>query len=165
MIRNVTAKLLNKVCHDVRVEPQLLPVTGESFKETSANRSCETRLDISTRSVWLTGQKAFLDVRVFNPLAGRYGNTNVSKAYEINEKEKKRAYNERIQEVEQGSFTPLVFSAMGGMGRECDRFYKRLCELLADKRKVPPQLLSQWVRRKNISFIDKIHWYVFEGFT
>ena len=148
MIRDVTAKLLNEVCHDVRVETQLLPVTGESFKETSANRSCEARLDISARSVWITSQKAFLDVRVFNPLAGRYGNSNISKAYEINEKEKKRAYNERVQEIEQGQFAPLVFSAMGGMSRECDRFYKRSCELLADKHKVSPQQLSQWVRRK-----------------
>ena len=75
-------------------------------------------------------------------------NSNISKAYQINEKEKKRAYNERVQEIEQGTFTPLVFSAMGGMSRECDRFYKRLCELLADKRKVSSQQLSQWVRRK-----------------
>ena len=135
MIRDVTAKFLDEVCHDVRVEPQLLPVTGESFKEATANRTCEARLDISARSVWITGQKAFLDVRVFNPLVGWYGNLNISKAYEINEKEK-RAYNERVQEIEQGTFTPLVFSAMDGISRECDRFYKHLCELLADKRKV-----------------------------
>ena len=41
MIRDVTAKLLDEVCHDVRVEPQLLPVTGESFKEATANRSLQ----------------------------------------------------------------------------------------------------------------------------
>ena len=142
MIRDVTAKLLDEVCHDVRVEPQLLPVTGENFREPTANRSCEARLDISARSVWITGQRAFLDVRVFNPLAGRYGNSNISKAYEINEKEKKRAYNERVQEFEQGTFIPLVFSVMGGMSRKCDRF---VCELLADKHKVSSQQLLQWV--------------------
>ena len=37
---------------------------------------------------------------------------------------------------------------MGRMSRECDRFYKRLCELLADKCKVSSHKLSQWVRRK-----------------
>ena len=110
MIRDVTAKLLDEVCHDVRVEPQLLPVTGESFKEATANRSYEARLDISARSVWITGQKAFLDVRVFNPLTGRYGNSNISKAFEINEKEQKRAYNERVQEIEQGTFTPVSYT-------------------------------------------------------
>ena len=121
---------------------------AKDLKEVTANKSSEARLDISARSVWITGQKAFLDVRVFNPLAGRYGSSNISKAYEINEKEKKRSYNERVQQIEQGTFTPLVFSATGGMGRECDRFYKRLCELLAEKRKEPIQQLTQWVRRK-----------------
>ena len=46
----------------------------------------------------------------------------------MNEKEKKRQYNERVLEVEHGSFTPLVFSSNGGMGRECSTFYKRLSE-------------------------------------
>ena len=67
MIRDVTARLLKEACHDVRVEPQLLPITGEDLKEATANKSSEARLDISARSVWITGQKAFLDVRVFNP--------------------------------------------------------------------------------------------------
>ena len=148
MVRDVTARLLKEVCHDVLVEPQLLPITGEKLKEATANKSDEARLDISARSFWITGQKAFLDVRVFNPLAGRYGNSNISKTYEINEKEKKRSYNERVQQIEHGSFTPLVFSATGGMGRECDRFYRRLCELLAEKKKEPLPMITQWVRRK-----------------
>ena len=31
------------------------------------------------------------------------------------------------------SFTPLVFSASGGMGHEASVFYKRLASLLSDK--------------------------------
>ena len=65
----VTARLLKEVCHDVRVEPQLLPITGEELKEATANKSSEARPDISAKSVWLNDQKAFLNVRVFNPLA------------------------------------------------------------------------------------------------
>ena len=43
----------------------------------------------------------FLDVWVFNPNAKRYANVELSKAYEINEKEKKKTYNKRrlIMEV------------------------------------------------------------------
>ena len=52
--------------------------------------------------------------------------------------------NERVQEIEQGTFTPMVFSAMDGMSRECDRLYKRLCELLVDKRKVSSHKLSMY---------------------
>ena len=46
---------------------------------------------------------------------------------------KKREYGDRVREVELASFTPLVFSTTGGMGREGNVFYKRLASLLADK--------------------------------
>ena len=37
--------------------------------------------------------------------------------------EKKRHYNKRVTAYENGTFTPLVFSTTGGMGRECKTFY------------------------------------------
>ena len=94
---------------------------------------------------------AFLDVRVFNPSAKRYAKMELTKAYESNEKEKKRLYNERILQVEHGSFTPLVFSATGGMGRECKKFFARLAEMIADKRKTNYNTVMTWMRR-TISF-------------
>lgn len=42
----------------------------------------------------------------------------LSKSYEINEKEKNKYYNERIVQIEHGSFTPLVMSTTAGMSRE-----------------------------------------------
>ena len=54
-----------------------------------------------------------------------------------NENEKKRNYNNRIMNVDNGSFTPLVFSIHGSMGRECKTFYARLAELISEKRKTP----------------------------
>jgi len=47
---------------------------------------------------------AFYDVRVFNPLATRYRDLE---HYALNEKKKKKAYNERIIRVEHGSCTPI----------------------------------------------------------
>ena len=38
-------------------------------------------------------------------MAQQYGSQKVTKAYEVNEREKKRQYNGRILEVEHGSFT------------------------------------------------------------
>ena len=38
MIRDVTARLLKEVCHDVRVEPQLLPITGEDLKKSNSQQ-------------------------------------------------------------------------------------------------------------------------------
>ena len=41
---------------------------------------------------------------------------NGTKYFRKQEKEKKRAYEEQIREVEHGSFSPLVFTTAGGMG-------------------------------------------------
>ena len=46
---------------------------------------------------------------------------------------KERSYEARIREVEHGTFTPLIFSATGGMADEASIFYKRLASLLSDK--------------------------------
>ena len=99
---------------------------------------------------WIRDQKAF-DVRVFDPSASRYLNQNLRQCYQRNEREKKNAYNERILNIEHGSFTPLVFTIQGGMSRECHMFYKRLSELISIKRNEPLALMTNWVRTK-ISF-------------
>ena len=89
---------------------------------------------------------AFLDVKVFNPNANRYVNESLKKAYDINEK--KRAHNERVQEIENGSFIPVVMSATGCMARECSKFHSRLSEMIAEKRDQPYSVSASWIRRK-----------------
>jgi len=151
-VRDLTANLLNVVCSDVAIEPQLEELTGETLTSgRSANRSSEARLDISARGVWCRHQRAFFDVRIFNPNAPRYLNQKLSKTYVTHEKEKKRKYVERVLDVEGGTFTPLVFSVFGGMGQECQMFYKRLCLLLAEKRGEDIGIITSWVRT-TISF-------------
>ena len=63
-------------------------------------------------------------------MAQRYESQELTKAYEINEHERKIQYNERIFEVEHGSFIPLALTALGsmgdGVGREASKFYSRL---------------------------------------
>ena len=70
-LRDSTARLLAEVCKDVKVEPLLTPLTGEP-SSGSANQSDEARLDVSAIGFWVSGQKAFFDKRVFNPIAGPY---------------------------------------------------------------------------------------------
>ncbi|MEO0683779.1 MAG: hypothetical protein AAFY76_01695 [Cyanobacteria bacterium J06649_11] len=113
-----------------------------------SNTTDEARLDVSARGFWVPYQKAFFDVRAFNPLAGRYGNLSINKAFEVNEKEKKKSYNDRVLQVERGKFTPLVFSANGGKGLECVKFYQRLCHMIADKRGVNYNITMNWINRK-----------------
>ena len=116
-IRDLTANLLKIICHDVLIEPTLQQVTGESLHERTANITDDARVDIAAREFWISGQRAFFDIRVFNPMVRRYGSQKLNKAYEINERERKRQYDERILEVEHGSFTPLVMTALGGNGK------------------------------------------------
>ena len=57
-------------CHDVAIEPVLQPLSGESFHYAMANVEDEARLDVSVQGICGNClQRAFFDVRVFNPTA------------------------------------------------------------------------------------------------
>ena len=86
---DITSSLLSEVCKDVRVEPQLQPLPGESFAPSTTTGN-KVRLHVCARGFWQAGQMAFFDVRVFNLNAKRYAKPELSKTYQINEKEKKR---------------------------------------------------------------------------
>ena len=97
----------------------------------------------------------FFDVRVFSPNARRYAKQEPSKTCQINEKEKKRFYNERIMQVERDTFTPLVMSVTRGMGRESSKFYSRISELISEKRESSCSIVATWIRRKIIFALIK----------
>ena len=58
-----------------------------------------------------------MDVRVFNPSAQSNQRGPLASAYRRHELEKKRQYDQRVREVEHATFTPLVMSVTGGMGK------------------------------------------------
>ena len=62
------------------------------------------------------------------------------------EEEKKRKYQQRVLEVEIGSFTPLVFGTNGWMGADCNCFLKRLAEKLSEKNEEPYHITITWIR-------------------
>ena len=147
-IRNITADLLSGVCHSIGT---LQPVTGEQFEHTTANREDGARLDIVAQSF---RQSAFFDVRVFNPFAPCYRSSTLAQCYRKNELEKKRAYEERVREIEHSSFSPLVFSAAGGMGPIATVVYKRLASLLFEKQGRAYSSTLHWLRcRLNFSLL------------
>ena len=51
-------------------------------------------------------------------------------------------------QIEHGTFTPLVFSIKGSMGRECQKFYSRFAQMISEKRDLPQSIPSNWVRAK-----------------
>ncbi len=48
-IMDITADLLTEICHDVSVEPDLKPLTGETLAHRTANISDGARLDVSMK--------------------------------------------------------------------------------------------------------------------
>ena len=147
-IRDVTASLLKDVTSTVEIEPILQPLTGEVMTERSANIEENSRLDVKCTGFWNPQQDAFLDVRVFNPLASRNRNKPMSAAYTTHEREKRREYDRRVREIEHGTFTPIVLAATGGMGPAATIFFRRLAEKIAQKQSQPYSQVMAWIRRR-----------------
>ena len=99
---------------------------------------------MAARGFWGDGsQKAYFDIRVFNPCAQTYLTMEPQAVYLRQEKENDQ---QRICEVEHGSFTPLVFSTTGGMGRAASVTFKRLAAQIAEKRKEAYSQAVAWIR-------------------
>ena len=88
-LRDFTAAILSEVCTDVCVEPPLQSLSGETLTYATANREDGARLDVSAAGFWGGHhQRAFFDVKVFNPTASSYRATPVASLYRRFEKEK-----------------------------------------------------------------------------
>ena len=124
-IRDITAQLMSEVYPNVATEPVLQPVTNERFFYRSANTGTDARLDVRAQGFWgIHHQQAYFDVRVFNPLATSNRQSAISTYFRSHDREKRRVYEQRVRDVERGSFTPLVFSALGGVSRPTEITYK-----------------------------------------
>ena len=66
----------------------------------------------------------FFDVRISNPNALSNRLLAIAEVYKKNEKEKMKAYGDRILQVEKGSFVPLVYTTTGGTGPQCETGYR-----------------------------------------
>ena len=108
------AQMLNLVCHDVEIEPVMQEITGESLAK-GTNTAPDARLDIHAGSFGSKQRSTFFDVRVYHPNAESYKDLSPQQIYRQHENEKKRMYASRFMDVEQATFTPLVFTPTGGM--------------------------------------------------
>ena len=145
-IWDFTANLMSEVCHDMCVEPRLQPVTGENLNGASAITDDGARLDIAANGFWGgRREQAFFDMCVFNPHAPSNGQP-LAACYRKHENSKKRAYKQRVREIEHGSFTPIVLSLAGGLGKAATTCYKRLASMIAEKQDLPYSTTISWIR-------------------
>ena len=81
------------------------------FHLSTSNTQEGARLDIAMNGFWGSrSERCFIDVRVFNPLAPSNSSSSLSSTFKKHENIKRRAYGQRIREVEHASFTPIIMS-------------------------------------------------------
>ena len=132
-IRDLEASMLKEGgCKDVKTEPQLLPIGDTTIQ--SSIKGNKARLDVSAVGLWSAMERTFVDVRICHPNAASHLDSTPQQLYAEQEREKRGCYNDRVLQVEKGSFTPLIFTTTGGMGPESTRFHKRLAVLISAKR-------------------------------
>ena len=59
-------------------------------------------MDVAATDFWTHGQKAFFDVKVFNPFAKSNQKFALAYCFTHRERQKKRAYEPRVVEIENG---------------------------------------------------------------
>ena len=115
-IRDLTATLLTEVCKNVCTEPTLQPVPEGHLSGACANRQPGARLDVVASGVWGGPfERKFFDVKVFNPHAPSNKTPDPQSTYKKHERIKKRAYEERVLQFEQATFTPIILATKGSV--------------------------------------------------
>ena len=138
--------LIGKVCNNVEVEPQRQPLDNERLNLRTAVTSQEAILEFKAGGFWSGGVTAFFDVRETHVNSKCNHGKETSTIFKEQEEEKKRKYQQRVLDVEMGSFTPLVFGTNGGMGADCNSFLKRLAEKLLEKNGESYHITITWIR-------------------
>ena len=153
-VRDYLAHLLNQECADVSIEPHLVQVTED--ETTSTNREDAARLDIAARDFWRSSQRAFFDIRVFNDNAQSNISRNIEETFSHHEREKARQYNNKIVNVEHGSFTQLIFSTHGDHSQLTSRFIYQLAKLISQKRNICFSESKSWLNSQLSNLVARL---------
>ena len=133
-ISDEMSDLMDEVCYDVSIEPNLQPVQNERFANKSTTREHEARLKVNV--LQKTGvARTFSDVRIFNPHANSF--PNASQKHSSTTRHQKANCEERVVKVEKSTFCPLIFSCNGGLGPSALEARRRQASLISDERNEP----------------------------
>ena len=128
--------------HDAKVETELLQ--SRKLGKNAVNIRDDNLVDISLRGFWNTGQQEFYDTIVFYSNTRLYYNVDIQKYYGLNERERKKAYNERMLNMEQRTLVSIVLNSNQEMGRDSQIFYRTISsktsKILVQLHKMPKKL-------------------------
>ena len=118
----------------------------------------EARLHMKAGGFWTPGVTAFFDVRVTHVNSRSNQGKYTATIFKEQENEKKRKYNQRVMDVEMGTFTPLVFGTNGGMGLDCQNFLRTLANKLSTKNDELHASVISWLRiQLSFSILRSVH--------
>ena len=80
-IRDLSASLLNEVCHNVGIEPSLQPLSGESLNHCTANKDDDARVNNLCKRLLEEDTGRHFDVRVFHLIAPSYHFRDLASIY------------------------------------------------------------------------------------
>jgi hypothetical protein len=133
------AKLFAKTCSivfkDVEREPALEELEGEHMRLKSANVQDDARSDVRAMGFWGNKQNAFFDFKVVYPYAKSYLSQKPKAILQSAANGKKREYEQRVNDVEGGSFTPMIMLSNGAVGSQMVIAIKHLAARVAEKTK------------------------------
>ena len=128
------------------MEPTLQPLNRHTLRYASAITDDGARAGIQAKGFWGTPhQRAYFDVKVFNPHAPSNKRFSTLACYAHHEQIKRHLYEQRFNEAELASFTPLIFSTIGGMGKSAAVLYRHLAGMIATKIKQPYSSTITWI--------------------
>ena len=157
-IRDLLTSHISKVCRNVETEPLLQPLDNEVFNLQSTVTSREARLDMKAGGFWTPGVTAFFDVRVTHVNCRSNQGKHTATIFKEQENEKKRKYNQRVMDVEMGTFTPLVFGTNGGMGLDCQNFLRTLANKLSTNNNEPYASVISWLQiQLSLAILRTVH--------
>ena len=87
-VRDLEAELMVEVCHDVKTEPELIPLENNSLGVNSATGE-RARPDVSGVGVWGGYERTFLDIIITHPNCPTYANMPADQLYQLMENQKK----------------------------------------------------------------------------
>ena len=151
VMRNFLQQKAAMFYNDTEIEPHLQETETHALQQR-VNPQDKSRSDIRINGFNREFQNSFLDVKVINIQAKSHEKHSVAKALEQAEDEKDQKYKTRIEDVENGTFYPVVFTTKGKRSRKCSMVIRKLVSKIAIKRKQPTYLISQAIST-DISFL------------
>ena len=116
-----------------------LPFTIPFLFQKPDKSRADIRINVFNREF----QNSFLGVKEKNIQAKSHERHSFAKALEQAEDEKDKKYKQRIEDVENVTFYPVVFTTKGKRSRKCSVVVRKLVSRIAIKRKQPTYQISQ----------------------